>query len=56
MRNKMYEFLLKNEYVESYVQKGFTPGMTGTFERTAQLAHFIRQGPPQANFNCVTIP
>ena len=43
MRNRMYEFLLKNEYVEISVQKGFTPGMLGKFEHTAQLAHLIRQ-------------
>ena len=39
MRNRMCEFLLKNEYVEISVQKGFTPGILGKFEHTAQLAH-----------------
>ena len=34
---------MKNNYIETNVQKGFTPGMTGTYEHTAQLAHIIRQ-------------
>ena len=34
---------MKNNYIETNVQKGFTPGMTGTYEHTAQLAHIIQQ-------------
>ena len=55
MRNRMYEFLLKNKYIESSVQKGFTPGMTGTFEHTAQLAHLIRQAKKQQRSLIVTL-
>ena len=55
MRNRMYEFLLKNEYVESSVQKGFTPGMTGTFEHTAQLVHLIRQAKKQQRSLIITL-
>lgn len=55
LRNRMYEFLLKNEYVESSVQKGFTPGMTGTFEHTAHLDHLIRQAKKQQRSLIVTL-
>ena len=34
---------MENNYIETYIQKGFTPGMSGAFEHTAHLAHFIRQ-------------
>ena len=37
LRNTMYEFLLKNGFIENSIQKGFTPGMSGTFEHTSHL-------------------
>ena len=43
IRNAMYEFLSKNNYIENRIQKGFTPGMSGTFEHTAHLAYLIRR-------------
>ena len=43
MRNRMYEFLAPNKYIESHIQKGFIPGMTGTFEHIAHLSHVINQ-------------
>ena len=39
----MYRFLNKNNYIENIIQKGFVPGMTGTFEHTAHLAQMIKQ-------------
>ncbi len=51
----MYEFFLKNEYIENSVQKGFTPDMTGTFEHTAHLAHLIRQAKKQQRSLIVTL-
>ena len=39
----MYRFLNKNKYIENSIQKGFVPGMTGTFEHTAHLAQMIKQ-------------
>ena len=41
VRNKLFVYSMKNNYIETNVQKGFTPGMTGSC--TAQLAHIIRQ-------------
>ena len=43
VRNKLFVYLMKNNYTETNVQKGFTPGMTGAYEHTTQLAHIIRQ-------------
>jgi hypothetical protein len=43
LHNTMYEFLLMNNFIESSIQKGFTPGMSGTFEHTAHLAFLIKQ-------------
>ena len=42
VRNKLFVYLMKNNYIETNFQKGFTPGMTGTYKHTAQLPH-IRQ-------------
>ena len=41
VRNKLFVYLMKNNYIETNVQKRFTPGMTGTYKHTAQLAHII---------------
>jgi flagellar biosynthesis chaperone FliJ len=43
----MYEFLSKNNFIENRIQKGFTPGMSGTFEHTAHLAYLIRRAKKQ---------
>ena len=43
LRNRVYRFLNKNDYIENSIQKGFVPGMTGTFEHTAHLAQMIKQ-------------
>ena len=43
LRNRMYRFLNKKNYIENSIQKGFVPGMTGTFEHTAHLAQMIKQ-------------
>ena len=47
IRNSMYEFLLKNNYIENRIQKGFTPGVSGTFEHTSHLAYLIRRAKKQ---------
>ena len=43
VRNNFFVFLMKNDSIETYIQKGFTPGMSGTSEHTAHLAHLICQ-------------
>ena len=41
LRNKIYNFLKDNEMIEHSIQKGFTPGISGTYEHTAHMAHLI---------------
>ena len=41
LRNKTFQFLVENKYVEQNIQKGFTPQLSGTLEHTAQMAHII---------------
>ena len=43
IRDQIYEFLLKNNYIETYYQKGFTPEMSGTFEHIAEMDNIINQ-------------
>ena len=43
LRNRIYIFLVNNKYIESNIQKGFIPGMSGTFEHIAHLTHVINQ-------------
>ena len=43
IRNQIYEFLLKNGYIESHFQKGFTPGITGTFEHISEMDNIINR-------------
>ena len=43
LRNRMYNFLNKNGYIEFTIRKGFTPGMAGTFEHTYHMAYLINQ-------------
>ena len=47
----MYRFLNKNNYIENSIQKGFVPGMTGTFEHTAHLAQMIKQSQIKTKVN-----
>ena len=35
LRNKMFTFLVKDNYIEHNIQKGFTPKFAGTLEHTA---------------------
>ena len=55
LRNTMYEFLLKNGFIENSIQKGFTPGMSGTFEHTSHLAFLIKQAKKQQRSLTVTL-
>ena len=43
LRNRLLLSLMKNDYIETSIQKSFTLGMSSTFEHTAHLAHLIRQ-------------
>ena len=41
LRNAIFNFLAAD--VEQGIQKGFTPGLPGTFEHTAQMADIINK-------------
>jgi len=43
LRNSIFSFLSKNNLIEHKIQKGFTPGISGTLEHTAQMAHIINK-------------
>ena len=43
LRNRTFQFLAENKYVEHNIQKGFTPQLSGTLEHTAQMAHIINK-------------
>ena len=38
LRNKVFQFLSSNNYIETNIQKGFVNGILGTFEHTSHLA------------------
>ena len=41
IRNRIYNFLTENHYIESRIQKGFWKGVSGTIEHTELLSHMI---------------
>ena len=41
LRDRVFEFLQRNKYIEASIQKGFTPGLRGTFENMANMSHII---------------
>ena len=41
-RNRIFEYLKANDYIECRVQKNFIPKVSGTTEHTQQLAYIIR--------------
>ena len=43
LRNAIYSFLAKNNFVNSDIQKGFTPNMSGTLEHSSQMANIINK-------------
>ena len=41
LHDRVFEYLMDNNYTECHYQKGFTPGMSGTFEHIAEMTHLI---------------
>ena len=39
LHNSLHQFLLENNYIESKIQKGFTPKISGTPEHASQMAN-----------------
>ena len=47
LRNRVFTYLINNQYIESHYQKGFMPGMSGTFEHIAEMSHIINHSRKQ---------
>ena len=43
LRDKIFEFLKENNYIEHNLQKGFIRKLSGTSEHTAQMGHIINK-------------
>ena len=41
LRDRVFELLHNNNYIETSIQKGFTPGLSGTYEHIANMSHII---------------
>ena len=41
IRDRIYSFLASNNYIKSEIQKGFVPGMSGTYEHITNLSYLI---------------
>ena len=41
IRNHIYCFISKNNYIEIHIQKGFWQGISGTVEHTEHMSYFI---------------
>ena len=41
LRDSVFEFLQRNNYIEASIQRGFTPGLRGTFGNIANMSHII---------------
>ena len=39
LRNRVFMYLINNQFIESHHRKGFMPGMSGTFEHNAEMSH-----------------
>ena len=43
LRNSIFKFLTENNFIETAIQKGFYPKISGTLEHTGQMGHVINQ-------------
>ena len=55
IRNRIFEYLKANDYIECRVQKGFIPKISGTIEHTQQLAYIIRHAKRKQKTLVVTL-
>ena len=53
--NAIFNFLVANNYIEREIQKGFTPGLSGTFEHTAQMADIINKARTKQSSLVITL-
>ena len=55
IRNRTYQFLKDNGFIECSIQKGFTPKVSGTLEHTSQLAYLLRHAKKNQKSIVVTL-
>ena len=55
LRNRLCEFVKRNNFIERCIQKGFIPKLSVTFEHTALLAHMIRDANLIQNTPVITL-
>ena len=55
LRNRVFMYLIHNQYNESHYQKGFMPGMSGAFEDIAEMSHIINHSIKQQRSVTITL-
>ena len=55
LRNRVLTYLNNNQFIESHHQKGFMPGMTGTFEHIAEMCLIINHSTKQQRSVTITL-
>ena len=55
LRDKIFEFVKENNYIEHNLQKGFIPKLSGTFEHTVQMGHIIDKACLKQRSSIVTL-
>ena len=55
LQNRLFEFLIANGYAESHIQKGFIPGMSGTFEHIAGMSYVINEARRKQRSTTITL-
>ena len=55
IRNRIFEYLKANDYIECRVQKGVIPKISGTIEHTQQLAYIIQHAKRKQKTLVVTL-
>ena len=55
IRNRIYAFLCKNQYIETNIQKGFWTGISGTIEHTELMSHLINHARQKQRSLVVTL-
>ena len=53
--NRAFTYLINNQYIESHYQKGFMPGMNGTFEHIAAMNHIVNHSRKQQQSVTITL-
>ena len=43
IRDTIFDFIMRNNYIDCKLQKGFMPKVSGGFEHTAHMTHIINQ-------------